>query len=203
MKNVIFFIFLFAVVITAQEKKAVFASKEEAIESYNIGTFQYYIPTYLSGHKKLSGGEEIVSFPQDASVRMDVVGGNFWTIQKAGTKFVSVDGIIVRRWDCGNKITFFEVLPPPVTQTSLAFKPGEYGRGGDNPPIQNLQISVDNDSFPWPTLIVATLTAVIGYLAYLVVNRYYDSQRTGGPPVVNTLPTSAKIVFGFGGRIDF
>ena len=138
-----FVVFLvFALIINAQEKKKVFTSPDELRESYSINTYDYYESVYQKNGYKLFAGEDTVSFPYDVAVRMEVVGGIFWTIQKAGTKFITIGKKIVRRWDCRNKISGFFRLPEktveekegsyiPLSMLAQLRVPGPKGDKGD------------------------------------------------------------------------
>jgi hypothetical protein len=137
MKNIIIFLLFFISlgILTAQEKKQIFTSQDEAREAYTIGTSDYYESIDRKNGYKLFAEEDTVSFPYDVIVKMDVVGGTFWVIQKSGTKFVVIkDKKITRRYDCRNKISGFGRLPsppPPITLISQIQIPGPKGDKGD------------------------------------------------------------------------
>lgn len=202
----------------AQNENMLFTSSDQSKEAFSNNIFSCYESVERKDGYKIFAGEDTISFPYYTTVKMEVVGGVFWVIQKPWTVFIVEKGKITRRFDCRNTISGFYQLSSTNQTQSLAYnidgrdgkdgrdgvngKDGRDGRDGQVPPITVLL--VDDNGFPWATLIVATLTAVVGVLAYLVVDRYYDQQKkdspTGGPPITNALPP-AKLIFG--GKIIF
>lgn len=125
MKKLIIFMLFFlfcTAILAAQQKK--FNTKEELIEADEIGTAGFYESSFKLGHVKLSAGESEKTFPDRIFVKMHVVGGNFWVLQKSGTVFIADStGKIIRREDCGNKI--FEIMIPPPKKVVKAEPPTE------------------------------------------------------------------------------
>lgn len=109
MKKIIFIFVIFSSFALGQGIKK-FDSLDQLKEAVEIGTASFYEPQYFSGHKNLAPGEELVSFPHPTGVKMQVVGGVFWVLQRPGTKFIGRDKKIIRRWDCGNRISGFFVF---------------------------------------------------------------------------------------------
>ena len=79
-----------------------FGTMAQCKEALKKGEFQYYVPSFLTGHKPLAAGEELRPLERDACVHLCVVGGKSFVPQKQGTQYVFRDGKMIRRWDCGN-----------------------------------------------------------------------------------------------------
>ena len=203
-----FFLFLFPVTMTAQEKEKIFASKEEAIEAFDIGTLSFYEPTHFSGFIEISGEERLVNFSYPIFVKMEVVGGIFWVVQKPGIEFVEKNEKIIRRWDCGNKI--FEVFfPPPVTEIPQNFEKKDLleleaqvkalSKKIDN--RKKVPIIPSSNGFKfwhssWPLLIGGVILGITSYLLFWNDSRPLEVDTGPTGPEVKTLG-SLKLSFGF------
>lgn len=135
--------FILAVTLNAQEKK--WLSKEEAGEFFDLNVENIenniYEPRDRKGFREIRFGEKIATFPYYVSVKMSVVGGTYWVIQRPMTKFVARGDKVIGLYKCGNRISGFYRLPLlssntdnyPPPERSLAFKPekGDKGDKGD------------------------------------------------------------------------
>lgn len=200
---IIIFIFGFAQTCFAQDKK--WASKEEAGEFFELNknniSENIYEPRDLKGFREIGVGEEIVTFPYYATVKMAIISGTFWVIQKPETEFVAKNGKVIRLKKCGNKISGFFKLPlsssplsitTPVTE-SLIFKSekeekGDRGDKGDKGDPGKDGESIESSS-SWPLVIVAAIiTAGAVAIAFILRNNEKKDEKasTITPPGIDT-----------------
>ena len=131
-------------------------------ESYVIGTSDYYESIHRgNGYQPLQKGQDTMSFPYDVGVKLDVVGGRFWVIQKAGTIFVKENGKIIKRYDCSNKISGFCYLPQPQPEEK---KVSEKKKEVVKKSITELKIEFNNNSKN--TFIFNDTSAIPDYSAF-------------------------------------
>src|SRR3989344_8712947 len=97
-----------------------FKMMQECVDALTSGNFTYYVPSFLTGHKALATGEELVPLEERACVNLHIVGGNSFVPQSRGTQFVRKDGKITHRWDCGNDADQIFYIPAPV-ETGLTY----------------------------------------------------------------------------------
>ena len=191
MKNIIIFLLSFGVLsIFAQDNK--FVKKEQADEAFANNLYFCYEPKFFDGHKKLGAGEDTISFSRYTLIKMAIVGGRFWVIQKPGTVFVVRDKKIIRRWDCGNEITGFDRLPQPEIKKEEAFIPlsmlsqlkitgpkGEKGNRGERG-FPGKDGKDGESSSTWLLWTIAGVTTVVAILVAIFHSHNTTSNDFGG-----------------------
>ena len=100
-----------------------FKTMRECADAVESGNFTYYVPSFLTGHKALATGEELVPLEEKACVNLHIVGGNSFVPQPRGTQYVRKDGKITRRWDCGNDADQIFYVPDRVETGITAKQP--------------------------------------------------------------------------------
>lgn len=187
MKKLLLFIMIFSFVCaSAQTKLKKFSSLDQLQEAVDLETVDFYEPQYLSGHKGLADGEDTISLPYPTGVKMTVVGGHYWVLQKPGTVFVAKMGekIPLRRFDCGNKISGFFVFYPEKSGSGLQTGPKKSNNSPTLSLVELRQAVAEeikknkknsngsrkrpveqkiSSSFPWLETAVIAGLAVIGY----------------------------------------
>ena len=82
-----------------------FPSGEACVQALQTGSAQFYVPSFRNLYKPVSTGEAKVALEGNACVIMMTVKGFAWVAQREGDVMVIKNGVIVRRYDCGNPIT--------------------------------------------------------------------------------------------------
>ncbi|MFA5751148.1 MAG: hypothetical protein WC898_02555 [Candidatus Paceibacterota bacterium] len=216
MKKLLFILVFFSFVCaSAQTKMKKFLSLPQLQEAVDLGTVNFYEPQFLSGHKSLADGEDTISFPYPTGVKMTVVGGHYWVLQKPGTVFVVKKGETtpIRRLDCGNKISgffvFYPARPTPaeikIVKINLNFlnsfiPPPPPPTPTPTPPLKLKDWSTENTVGLISTM---ALGAIVGGLGFMEVettnNNQYQFGTTDGENLLNLLsaPGEEQTVFRF------